>query len=184
MDAIVAKGTVVKAARELIPPVDIPGAVRLPRFDRAALRTASSSSAAMPPLESVVGDLRLVLSEAGPDRIRVLAEYSSAKAEQEVLPISVRTPDERRRGYLLIFRAQEPGPWVGAVEVPGVPDWADVYFQGTRRRASLAAPDVKSVDASVRVVADEWVPEWQAVALSRPQSDPVRVAIGKVIRLS
>jgi hypothetical protein len=166
-----------------IQPTEVPGAVRLPRFDLTALRTAASSLTSGQRQESKIGNLRFVLRDAGQDHLGILADYASDAAGSTVLPITVVTA-EHKADYLLIFRAESPGRWVAAVEVPGFRDWADVFIRDARERTSLTADDAQTVARSVRAAPDPWVPAWQAVEQERPEGDPVREAIGQALRSS
>ena len=155
--------------------------LRLPRFDRAAFRTAGTTSTRRQRQETVSGGVRYVLRDAGRDRLEVLAEAPSDLAGSAVLPVTVATA-ERTGDYLLLFRAEEPGRWVAVVHVPGFRDWADVSVHGMREIASLGSDDAATVVRSVRAVPDPWVPMWQAVARERADGDAVREAIQEALR--
>jgi hypothetical protein len=150
--------------------------VRLPRFDRAVLRTAGTASVRGHRLEVVSSGVQFIQRDAGRGRLEILAESASDEARSAVLPVTVVTP-ERTAGYLLIFRAEDPGRWVADIHVPDVWDRADVFVHAMRERASLGSDDSEVVARSVRAVPDSWVPEWQAVARERAEGDPVREAI-------
>jgi hypothetical protein len=156
------------------------GALRLPRFDRAALRTAGTASAQRLSREMSAAGVRYVLSDAGRDRLEILAETASP-ASSVMLPVTVVTPD-RRTDYLLLFQAQESGTWAAALHVPGFWYWADVLIHEAREVESLDSHDAEVVRRSVRAVPDPWVPGWQSVALGRAAGDPVRDAIEEALR--
>jgi hypothetical protein len=158
-----------------------PGVLRLPRFDRSAVRTAGTASVRRQRLETVSGDVRYVQRDAGRNRLEIIAESVGAGAGPAVLPVTVVTP-ERTEDYFLIFRAEEPGRWAAAAYVPGIRDWADVFVRAARDPASLGSGDLDVVARSVRAAPDPWVPEWQEVALDRPAGDPVRRAIEGALR--
>ena len=177
-----AAGSTVAVSRpRYIESVAVPGAVRLPRFDLTAIRTASSSQASRLRQETKISDLKFELSDAGQDRLDILVEYSSAAAGSQVLPITVVTSD-RRTDYLLIFWADSSGRSVAAARVPGFRNWADVFVRDLRERASLTADDATAVSRSVRAVPDAGVPAWQAVERDLPEGDPVREAIRRALR--
>lgn len=163
-----------------MPRLEWPG-VRLPRFDRAALREAGTASVRRQLLETVSGGVLYVLRDAGRGRLEILAESVSEEAGSALLPVTVVTP-ERTADYLLIFRAEESGKWDAAIHVPAVWDRADVFVHPLRKRVSLGSDDSEIVARSVRVVPDPWVPAWQAVARERADGDPVREAIEGALR--
>jgi hypothetical protein len=159
-----------------------PGVTILPRFDRAALRMASTLSLRRQAEESIIQDLglRCVLRDAGHDQLEIIVESSSRTANNAVLAITVVTPDngqERSREYLMIFKPDRPDMWVAALNVPGVHEWAEVSVSSPRPSSSLGPEDAGVVGRSVRVALDPWVPVWLAVAREREVGDPVRVAI-------
>lgn len=151
-------------------------------FDQRGLRLAGPALGARQRLEPQrVGEVTYVLGEAERGRLEIIAEYAGDTAGADVLPVTVTTP-ERADDYLLIFRAEDSGKWVGVVEVPGVRDLAEVFIHDARERASLTADDAETVRRSVRAAPDPWVPAWQAVAQARPEGDPVREAITQELR--
>jgi hypothetical protein len=153
-----------------------PGGLRLPRFDRAALRTAGTGAGRGLRLDTVNGGVLYVQRDAGRDRLEILVESASEEASTAVLPVAVVTPEQAADYLLMIFR-HESGKWVAAVQVPGVQDWADVFVQAMRERASLGSSDSEVVARSVRFATDPWVEEWRGVARERAVGDPVRDAI-------
>ena len=164
----------------LVPVPAAPGVLRLPRFDRAALRTAGTASLRRQSWATDAGGMRYVLRDAGRERLEVVAESGSDLVKPLVLPVTVTTP-ERSVDYLLLFAADESGSWVGAVHVPGFRDWADVSVHGLRELSSLDRADAPAVTRSVTATPDLWVPAWQAVARVREPGDPVREAIEKTL---
>jgi hypothetical protein len=160
---------------------EVPGSLRLPRFDLTAVRTASSSQASRLRQETKFADLKFVLSDSARDHLDILAEYSGDGAGSKVLPVTVITA-ERRTDYLLIFWPETSGHWIARIEAPGVRDWADVFIRDLRERASLTVDDAVTVVRSVRAVPDAGVPAWQAVEHARPEGDAVREAIGRALR--
>src|SRR5216684_1045113 len=58
----------------LPPELRLPGILRLPRFDRAALRTAGTVSARRLSRETSAGGVRYILRDAGRDRLEIVAE--------------------------------------------------------------------------------------------------------------
>jgi len=161
----------------------VPGALRLPRFDKTAIRMAASPLAPTQRQETKIGGLTFVLRNAEGDGLDILVEYSSEAARSKVLPVTVVTA-QRISDYLLIFRAEESGKWVADIEAPGIEDWADVFIRDVREQASLTADDAEAVARSVRAAPDPWVPAWQAVAQARVQGDPVRNAIDRALESS
>jgi hypothetical protein len=174
------------AARRVLPPErrsspDQPGVLRLPRFDRTAVRTAGTASVRRQRQETVSGDVRYVLRDAGRDRLEVIAESADVVADSAVLPVTVVTP-EGAEGYLLVFRPEGASLWAAAAYVPGIRDWADVFIHAMRDRASLGDSDSDTVERSIRAARDPAVPEWQEIAQEREAEDPVRQAIERALR--
>lgn len=161
-----------------LPVPEMLGVLRLPRFDRAALRTAGTESLRRQARETAVGDIRYVLRDAGRDRLEIVAESASGSVSSLVLPVTVTTP-EGSADYLLLFAADESGTWVGAAHVPGFREWADVSVHELRALSSLDQADAPAVARSVTAAPDPWVPAWQAVARARDAGDLVRDAIEK-----
>jgi hypothetical protein len=160
---------------------DQPGALRLPRFDRTAVRTARTESARRQRQETVISATRYVQRDAGRDRLEIMVESARVESGSEVLPVTVASP-ERTADYFLVFRPEESGSWVAAVYVPGIRDWADVFVHPVRDRASLGTDDSDVVERSVRAAPDPWIPQWQKVAVEREAEDPVRQAIERALR--
>jgi hypothetical protein len=152
------------------------GAIRLPRFDRAALRLASTSSAGRRSEETVLADWRYVQRDAGGDRLEIIVESSDPAASDSALSLTVVTPD-RSRDYLAIFKADAAGVRVAGLMVPSVRRWAEVSIWGTQPTASIGENDFDVVVRSVRAAPDPWVPVWLGVARVREAGDPVRDAI-------
>lgn len=161
--------------------LDQPGVLRLPRFDRSAVRTAGTASVRRQRQETVSGGVRYVQRDAGRDRLEIIAQSAHVGAGSAVLPVTVVTP-EGAEEYFLIFRAEGAGRWVAAAYVPGIQDWADVFVHAMRNPALLGSGDSDIVARSVRAAPDPWVPEWQEVALERSAEDPVRQAIEGALR--
>jgi hypothetical protein len=161
---------------------EIPGAVRLQRFDLTRIRTAGDSEGSWLRQETKISDLRFVLSGPFQDHLEIMVEYSGFAATK-ILPVTVVTP-EHRTDYLLAFWAERSGRWVARINTPGVRDWADVFIRDLRELSSLTADDAASVARSVRAVPDEGIAAWRAVQLARPEGDSVREAIREALRPS
>jgi hypothetical protein len=153
-----------------------PEAIRLPRFDRAALRTAGTPSLRRQSQEMVAAGLRCILRDAGGDRLEIIVESGSETVGAAALVVTVTTPD-RSLDYLLLFTPEAPRTWVAALQAPGIRGWADVSIRGGRELSSLGPGDADAVRRSVRAVPDPWVSAWLAVAQTRAAGDPVREAI-------
>ena len=156
--------------------------LRLPRFDKTVLRTASSPSGQRPQRVIADGGLRYVLTDSGHDRLEILVESVGDSMSAALLPVTVTTPDGVT-SYLLLFRQDPSGAWVADVEVSGFRTWADIAIHKMREVASLSGADAKVVARSVQATSDSSVPAWQEVARSRADGDPVRAAIASVIVL-
>jgi hypothetical protein len=152
--------------------------LRLPRFDRAALKTAGTASLQRQSRETRAGGMRYLLRDAGRDRLEIVAESASDSAGSAVLPVTVTTR-EQSADYFLVFIAKEPGVWVAAVQVRGFRYWADVSVHGLRASSSLDLADANVVARSVRAAPDLWIAAWQTIAQARETRDPVREAIEK-----
>jgi hypothetical protein len=162
--------------------VEVPGAVRLQRFDLTTARMAGDSESSRLRQETKISDLRFVLSDSAQNHLDIMVEYSGSAATK-LLPVTVVTP-ERRTDYLLAFWAERSGRWVASINTPGVRDWADVFIRDLRELSSLTADDAVTVARSVRAVPDEGIAAWQAVELAHPEGDPVREAIRQALRPS
>jgi hypothetical protein len=171
------------ARQEAEPETDsgLTGLLRLPRFDRAMLRTAATRSTQRQYLEKKAGDVRYVLRDGEHDVLEIVAKTSVDPAGRTVLPITVIT-EKLSTVYLMLFQAQGPGDWAAALDVPGVLEWADSGVHERREAESLDVRDVAAVKRSVIAAPELWVPAWQAVMLARVDGDPVRVAIAEALR--
>jgi hypothetical protein len=152
------------------------GSPRLLRLDRTTIRLAGPSGVSLLRKKFKLGDYEFVLLDGGVGVLTILAEYSSAAAGSEVLPITVTT-QERVNDYFLIFRVEDSGKWVAVVEVPGFEDWAEILIHDARDRASLTADDADTAARSVAAAPKLWETVWRDVALARPEGDPLRKAI-------
>jgi hypothetical protein len=174
-----------------VPPAPLPSgwpssldwqhALRLPRFDRSAARTAGTAQVRRQRQETVIGNVRYVQRDAGRDRLEIIVEAPGIGDLPLVLPVTVISPG-RAEDYLLMFRAEEPGRLVAVAYVPGIRNWAEVLVHAARDPALLGSADSDVAARSVRAAPDLWIPEWQRVAISRPAGDPVRQAIEGALR--
>jgi hypothetical protein len=153
--------------------------LRLPTFDKSVLRLAATGPRASQ--ETLDGDTRYVLRDAGQDRLEILMEATGEVAGASVLPVTVDT-GERVVDYVLLFMTEQSGLSVASVRVPGFRNVADVTVHERHDVAWLGGIDVEIVARSVRATPGAWAPAWHAVAGELAEGDPVRAAIEDALR--
>jgi hypothetical protein len=178
-------GVVASARRNPLtgPHVDGQG-IRLPRFDRAALRLAASSEAGRMSAIWTVGGRTFVLRESGPDQVDVLVEADRSVPAMQVLPIRIASPVGDRE-YLMVFTGEPSGRSVGVLRLPDVLGWIDLMVGVERSVTGLdtADPAVRAAIAgSVRATPDPGMSAWADIVVSRPPDDPLRQVIEDAAR--
>jgi hypothetical protein len=152
--------------------------IRLPRFDRAALRQAATGAAERISVSWKVAGQRFVLRESGPNQVDVLVETDRKVPAEQVLPIRVSGP-AGDRDFFMVFVGDRSGRSVGWLRLD-VHSWIDVAADGERDVATLDAgdPAVRALVAdSVRATPDPGMSAWAAIVESRPAGDRLRRAI-------
>jgi hypothetical protein len=153
--------------------------IRLPRFDRAAVRLAATGEAERAAATYTVGDRRFVLRESGPGQLELLVETQRPVSPTDVLPIEVADPTGDRRLFMVFVR-DERGGSVGVLRVAEQPGWLDITVDDQLPATALDAvdPEVRAqVADSVRATPDPGMEAWNAIQASRPPGDPLHQVI-------
>jgi hypothetical protein len=153
--------------------------IRLPRFDRAAVRLAATEEAERAAVRWTAADRRFTIRESGPGEIELLVEVDQEIRATQVLPVGITTPDEHRQ-YLMVFLPDTAGRSAGALRLAGTSDWIDVTVDAELPAATLEADDpaVRArIARSVAATPDPGMAAWAQIATSRPAGDPLRQVI-------
>lgn len=157
--------------------------IRLPRFDRAALRLAATGERERLSVRWAATGWGFVLRESGPDQVDVLVEAEREVPATQVLSMRVTGP-AGDHDFFMVFVSRPSGGSVGVLRLTGI-SWIDITVQGERAVAALDAGDpvvCASVADSVRATPDPAMPAWAEIVASRPAGDPLRQAIEDAAR--
>jgi len=168
----------------LTKPYADPQRIRLPRFDRAALRMAATSEATRLSASWTAVGRRFVLRESGPSQVDVLVEMQRVVPAGQVLPVRVFGP-AGGRDYYMVFTGESSGRSAGMLRLTSVHDWIDVTVGAETTLGELDAQDPAVRDAltvSVRATPDPWMSAWAEFVASRPSDDPLRQLIENAAR--
>ncbi|MEV6303236.1 hypothetical protein AB0M02_27755 [Actinoplanes sp. NPDC051861] len=169
-----------------LPPLDAPdparapapptraGFVRLPRFDRAALRLAASGDPERLTTGWTSGDRAYTVRESGPGEIELLVHVDH-DATAELLPADVTT-DRGTHPYLLVFVPDDPHGSVAALRLSA--SFLDVATGPVQPSAALDTADPATITRSVAATPDPGMSGWARLVAGRPADDP----IARVIR--
>jgi hypothetical protein len=158
--------------------------IRLPRFDRAAVRMAATGEPERAAVSWAVGGRRFVMRESGPGQVDLLVETDRAVPAMLVLPVHVRGA-AGERDLLMVFGRDPSGRSVGVLRLADAQDWIDVTVDGEVTGAELDAADPAvraTVADSVRATPDPGMAAWAEIVASRPAGDPLRQVIEDVAR--
>jgi hypothetical protein len=153
--------------------------IRLPRFDRAAVRLAASEEPDRASARWTVEGLRFTIRESGPGEIDLLVEAEREIPPTRVLPIGIATSAGHRR-YYMVFVPEATGRSVGALRLAGTSGWIDVTVDEELPAATLDATDpvVRAwIAESVAATPDPGMAAWAEIIASRPLADPLREVI-------
>jgi hypothetical protein len=153
--------------------------IRLPRFDRTAVRFAATGDPYQAAVSYTVGDWRFVLRESGPGQLDLLVETPRQVPATEVLPVAVTGPTGERH-LLMVFVRDSRGGSIGVLRLAEQPDWIDVTVDTPVAAEALDATDPElrtRVADSVRATPDPGLEAWDKIQASRPPADPLRQVI-------
>jgi transposase len=153
--------------------------LRLPRFDRLAVRMAATEETGRPEARWSVGDREFIIRESGPGMVELLVRAGGRSPAERVLPVEVTTVGGSDR-YFLLFVPDTAGGSVGVLHLAGISEWADVSVDEELAVAQLDGGDAATLAAVARSVAatpDPAMPAWAAIVAARPDDDPLSQTI-------
>jgi hypothetical protein len=160
---------------------DVRGArVRLPRFDRAAVRLAASAEPERMAARWAATGRQFTIRESGPGEIELLVRVDREVPATRLLPVDVATDGPERR-YFMVFVPEPTGGSVGVLRLADAAGWLDVTVDEELPVTALDPGDPATrarIAWSVAATPDPGMASWAAIVASRPAGDP----LGQVIR--
>ncbi|WP_446215206.1 hypothetical protein [Micromonospora sp. IBHARD004] len=153
--------------------------VRLPRFDRAAVRLAASEEPERMVARWAAAGRQFTVRESGPGEVELLVQVDRDVPATEVLPVDVATVGGDRR-YFLVFVPETAGGSVGALRLAETSGWIDVTVDEELPVAALEAGDPVTrarIAQSVAATPDPGMATWAEIVASRPADDPLSQVI-------
>jgi hypothetical protein len=153
--------------------------VRLPRFDRAAVRLAATEDPERLVARWTAAGRRFTVRESGPGEIELLVWQDREMPAGRVLPVDVATEGGDRR-YFMVFVPDAAGGSVGVLRLAETSGWIDVTADEELPVGALDGADPVTragVARSVAATPDPAMPAWATIVASRPDGDPLSQVI-------
>ncbi|MBG0564379.1 hypothetical protein [Actinoplanes aureus] len=147
--------------------------IRLPRFDRAALRLAAPQDPDRLEARWTAAGRRVTIRESGPGEIELLVAVDRDVPATELLPVDVTSAHGEER-YYLVFVAEPAGGSAGALRLSGAPGWVDVSLD---EELPAEAADLAAIPRSIAATPDPGMATWARIVASRPEGDRLRQVI-------
>jgi hypothetical protein len=153
--------------------------IRLPRFDRAAVRLAATEEQERMVTRWTAAGRRFTVRESGPGEIEVLVRQDREMPAGRVLPVDVASDGGDRR-YFMVFVPDGAAGSLGVLRLAETSAWIDVTIDEEQPISALDGADPSTLAELARSVAatpDPAMPVWAAIVESRPDDDPLRQVI-------